>query len=101
MPVRVLEDAELELHDAMQFYEDRRDGLGSDFLMRVTETLEAIRNTPRRFPKYEAKKLSRTFRRAIVSGFPYIVVYEIRPTETLVVSVAHTSRDPGYWSERE
>ena len=35
-----------------------------------------------------------------VRGFPYIVVYRGRGTDTYVVAVAHTSRRPGYWQDR-
>ena len=98
MTVRVLGEAEAELQEAMLYYEDRREGLGVDFYERVTETILAIGSDPIRFPMYEGKCLSRPLRRALIGRFPYVVVFEVRDEETLVV--AHTSREPGYWEQR-
>ena len=100
MRPRLLREAEDELREAMLFYEDRQEGLGADFYGRVTETIRSIGEDPGRFPVYEGKRLSREFRRAPVKRFPYIVIYQVREDEALVVAVAHTSRAPGYWEER-
>jgi hypothetical protein len=97
---RVLAEAEAELLSAMLFYEDRHEGLGQDFYDRVSETMMAIGRNPKRYPVYEGKSLSRIFHRAPVERFPYIVVYQVRDDETLVVAVAHSSREPGYWEHR-
>jgi plasmid stabilization system protein ParE len=95
-----LDEAEEELFEAMMYYEDRRQGLGADFYDRVAETMRNIGEYPLQFPIYEGQRSSREFRRARVARFPYIVVYETRETEILVVAVAHTSRDAGYWEHR-
>lgn len=101
MRLRVLAEAEAELLSAMLFYEDRQAGLGQNFFERFSETIESIASDPRRYPVYEGKRLSRAFRRATVDRFPYIIVYQIRDDETLVVAVAHSSQQPGYWEGRD
>ena len=101
MRPRVLEEAEAEMLSAMLFYEGQQEGLGKDYFERVSETIESIARDPQRYPVYEGKRLSRVFRRAAVDRFPYIVVYQIRPEETLVVAVAHSSQQPGFWEDRE
>jgi len=98
--LRVLNAAEEELADAVFYYESCVDGLGSDFLTVATQSIAAIRDEPKRFPIYEGKRLLREFRRAKIARFPYLVVYELRQRETLIVAVAHTSREPGYWESR-
>jgi toxin ParE1/3/4 len=35
-----------------------------------------------------------------VRGFPYVVVYRVRPSDLYVVAVAHAKRRPGYWKNR-
>lgn len=100
MRPRVLEEAEDELLEAMFYYEDRREGLGTDFFEAVTETMCKIGATPLRFPIYEGQSLNREFRRAQVARFPYVIVYEVRENDPFVVAVAHTSREPGYWKHR-
>ena len=100
MRARVLKEAEAELHEAMLWYEDRKDGLGLEFYESVTETMIAIGESPLRFPLYEAAKTRYEYHRAPVPRFPYIVVYESRADEILIVAVAHTSQQPGYWESR-
>ena len=101
MRPRVLEEAEAEILSAMVFYEDHQEGLGRDYFERVSETIESIAHDPRRYPVYEGKRLSRVYRRAAVDRFPYIVVFQIRTDETLIVAVAHSSQQPGYWEGRD
>lgn len=86
--------------EAMYYYEARQSGLGLDLHDRVAETLLGIGETPWRFPVYEGRELRHECRRAMVKRFPYIVVYQIRGEDVLVVAIAQTSRDPGYWEER-
>jgi hypothetical protein len=37
------------------------------------------------------------FRRAMMDGFPYGVVYRVEDGTAFIVAIAHTSREPGYW----
>ena len=92
---RLLASAETELFDAAEYYERRRDGVGFRFL----DTVEAVRDEIERFPTIGQAQGGR-FRSLLVQGFPYIVVYQDRPEECLIVAVAHTSRRPGYWRKR-
>lgn len=85
----------------MLYYEVCREGLGAEFLAFATETVFLIGDQPLRYPIYEGQSLKREFRRARIARFPYIVVYEVREEETLIVAFAHTSREPGYWENRE
>ncbi|MFZ0287368.1 MAG: type II toxin-antitoxin system RelE/ParE family toxin [Terriglobales bacterium] len=40
-------------------------------------------------------------RRFLLRKFPFILVYRERASENIqIVSVAHTSRKPGYWKQR-
>ncbi len=101
MNVRILEAAEQELREAMEYYENSRVGLGVQFHDRVNEAMLAIGRAPWQFPLYEGKRrLRREFRRARVVRFPYIVVFEPRESEVLVVAVAHTGRRPAYWDRQ-
>jgi toxin ParE1/3/4 len=98
--LRIVGEAENELREAMLYYEKRQQGLGARFLGRVLQTLVSIRRDPQRFPLYEGRHLARPFRRARISRFPYVVVFDLRPDEIVVIAVAHTSRKPGYWRNR-
>lgn len=100
MNPRVLSEAEEELANAIFYYEDRRTNLGAEFYAQVTDTIQSIGSSPNRFPIYEGQHSKRELRRAKVARFPYIVVYEVHAEETLILEVAHTSREPGYWNQR-
>lgn len=100
MRPRVLSEAEVELLEAVIWYEDHRTGLGLEFYESIMRTCEAIGSDPGRFPIYEAVCISREVRRALVDRFPFAVIFEIRKEEILIVAIAHASRDPGYWQNR-
>jgi plasmid stabilization system protein ParE len=100
MNLRVLPEAAAEMTDAARYYEARRAGLGQEFLDCVQDAIFALIARPLAFPRYEGMPLGRYFRRVPVARFPYLVVYEVRVDEVVVVAVPHTSREPGYWALR-
>lgn len=100
MKLRILQEAEHELLEATVFYERSRVGLGVALHQQVTQLLDEIVREPNRFPIYEWNLSKRSFRRAQVNRFPYLVIFELRAEIILVVAVAHTSRLPNYWAER-
>ena len=101
MKIRVLAEAEVELRSAVLYYEECQMGLGKDLYDRVTKAIYAIAGDPLRFPLYEGRQLTRSFRRATVERFPYLLIYEVRDDEVLIVAVAHSGRQPGYWDHRD
>ena len=44
--------------------------------------------------------LSGEFRKRIVQGFPFSVIYRVWEDHIYLVAVAHHHRRPGYWRER-
>jgi plasmid stabilization system protein ParE len=95
LPVRLLPEARAEFDDAADRYEQQRPGLGVDFVARVRAVLDQIAANP---------KLHATVygdvRKAVVSQFPYIVLYREDPSEVVVIAEFHTARDPSAWQSR-
>ena len=92
---RFIPAAELELEEAAQWYEERREGLGLEFLTVVREKVFALMEAPDRW------RLINGTRRALLEGFPYAVVYrEFSDDELEIVAVAHLRRRPKYWANR-
>lgn len=89
-----------ELKEAILYYEDAQTGLGDRFNRAVDAVIEAIAQSPSRFAKYEGNSTRREYRRALLSGFPYLIVYQVRSELIRIVAVAHSSRAPGYWEGR-
>ncbi len=97
MTVRTAQPASDELAEAVRWYDTHRPGLGGEFLDAIAATLAFIESTPEVGTPLSPD--GRT-RRALVTRFPYQVVYRIRPAEIVVVAVAHLKRRPGYWTSR-
>lgn len=97
LPVRTSELASDEFAEAARWYEARRPGLGGEFFDAVAATLSLVETNPEIGTMIAGDGLTR---RALVARFPYQVVYRLRPTEIVVVAVAHLKRRPAYWKSR-
>jgi plasmid stabilization system protein ParE len=88
-------EAEQDIDDAYNWYEERRLGLGEDFLSCVDACIQRIRRNPETFAKVHEE-----YRRAMVRRFPFVIFYEHEEGTVTVYCVFHTSRDPDKWRER-
>lgn len=96
MKARLHEEAEYELAEASRWYEDKSEGLGSQFLAAILNGIAQIQRDPERYQRVDGEV--RVFR---LSRFPYKILYSIDSTPTLIVlCVMHHKRRPDYWSER-
>jgi len=100
LSLRVLPLAEREANLAACWYEDQRVGLGDDFLDEYVRVLRDIEQSPARFALLETIETDVEIRRAILKRFPYGIVYQVLPAESLVLAVMHLSRKPDYWIRR-
>ncbi|MBM4024158.1 MAG: type II toxin-antitoxin system RelE/ParE family toxin [Planctomycetes bacterium] len=94
-PVVILHEAEVELWEAVTFYENRCAGLGLDFEREIKAAVELIQQSPDRWPIRKDGT-----RRCLLRRFPYLVVYVHHNDQVWVIAFAHCSRRPGYWSGR-
>jgi plasmid stabilization system protein ParE len=88
LPVVLTAEAEADLDEAAQWYEQRSSGLGSDLVSRVRDTLAQISSTPLLYPEVHAG-----IRRASVRRFPYGVFYRPGKNRIEVIAVFHDRRD--------
>ena len=97
MPVELViaPEAELDLAEAYAWYENRRAGLGEEFLSSVDACLESIRRRPEMYPV-----VHEGYRRSLVRRFPYAVFYEPSEATVTIYAIFHTSRDPDRWRRR-
>lgn len=101
MKVRLHSLAESEIREAAAWYACRGEELGRRFLASVAETLESLEADPQRFTKLETLAPGSSIRRALLSSFPYLVVFEPFEDEVFVYAVAHASQRPNYWHRRK
>ncbi len=94
-PATILHEAEVELWEAVQYYESRSPGLGLDFYAEVEASVDAISQSPDRCPARDDGT-----RRHLTHRFPYVVVYVRLPDHIWIIAFAHCKRRPQYWSGR-
>jgi toxin ParE1/3/4 len=87
-------DAQAEFDEAVEFYEQRKPGLGKRFRSAIVRALRTILKNPERWPEREG------FRKYLVPVFRYKIYYEISDDTLNIVAIAHPSREPGYWRTR-
>jgi plasmid stabilization system protein ParE len=98
--VRFEAEADEEYRAAARWYEERRAGLGVDFLDAVNSTLLLIVRFPNGGASVPRLSAGLAIRRAPVRRFPYHVIYLVTDAAIRVLAVAHDRRRPGYWQPR-
>ena len=88
-------EAEKELNEAIDYYEDIESGLGYDFALEVYSTINRSLDFPKAWSVLEGD-----VRRSLVRRFPYGVLYSEEKDEIFIVAVMHLHRKPGYWKHR-
>jgi toxin ParE1/3/4 len=84
--------AEQEMLEAFIWYEDRSEGLGSEFLRQVK--IQSARLS--RAPLIHALDYE-NIRRAFVGKFPYSLHFRIEEQRVRVLACVHHRRDPQSW----
>lgn len=101
MRVELHPEARAELRAAALWYEERRIGLGEDFLAEVAASLTRIAAAPESFPRWpNVIGIPVPVRKATVRRFPYVIAFEVHADHGLVLAVAHGKRRPLYWLTR-
>jgi hypothetical protein len=82
--------AEIEINEAIEFYESRRKGLGKQFFTYLKGYFEIVKVDPELF----AIKKQPCFRELTLKKFPFVIIYEVFNDEIIMYSVFHTFRNP-------
>ena len=88
-------DAEEEFIEAAAYYERNVPGLGERFAREVRRAIERLLEHPE-----IGSPIDPNLRRAILTRFPYSLIYSFTSDLLRVVAVAHARRRPGYWRTR-
>ncbi|MDA3971225.1 MAG: type II toxin-antitoxin system RelE/ParE family toxin [Desulfobulbaceae bacterium] len=89
-------EAQLDVEDAYDWYEDHKFGLGEEFLSCVDAAVQSLCRSPKLYPK-----IFKDYRRALVRRFPYAIFYEYTDQKFLTIySFFHTSQEPNKWRKR-
>lgn len=89
-------EAEEDLKQAFSWYEEKRKGLGHDFLLQIDAGLRLIGRNPELYPaKYKGT------RNHLVKRFPFRVVYLTEEQRVIVLGVLHEKRHPEVAEKRK
>jgi hypothetical protein len=86
--IEIEERAKIEISEAFDWYEKQQLGLGVTFIEALQSAFITIQKSPNGYTKY------RYHRQFTLSGFPYVVLYEIVKETMYIDAVFHTSRNP-------
>lgn len=93
--VIVRPETEDDLKEAFSWYEDKRTGLGYDFLLQVDAGLMFIERNPEIHPsEYKGT------RKHLIKRFPYKIIYIVEKTKVIVLAVVHGKRSPKFTKKR-
>lgn len=88
-------EAESDLLDTVNWYEEKLKGLGANFLLNIEAAIESIIRTLEAFtPIYK------NTRRALVRKFPFGIHYLIEKEKIVVLAIFHARRNPKEWKTR-
>jgi hypothetical protein len=100
MIVQILDEALAEANDAQIWYESRKPGLGGEFSRILHESIKAISQHPRRWPREDSVPSDQEIRFVTLQPFSYSLVYKVGESDLVLLAVAHLHQRPGYWRER-
>ena len=82
-------EAENDLREGFFWYEDKRKGLGYDFLLQVDAGIRFIERNPEIHPiTYKGTRIHLTKR------FPYKIIYIVEQQRLIILAVLHGKRSP-------
>ena len=93
--VRVCSAAEAEYANALCWYAERSVDVALDFESEFEAVLVKIAESPDRYPACDSRH-----RYVLMRRFPYQIIFRPVADSNTIIAVAHTSREPGYWSHR-
>ena len=95
MKIKFLKIAQIELEDAIEYYEYQVPKLGYRFLKEIEESLTRIVKFSDAYPK-----IGKYTRRCLVKDFPYAILYYCEYDEIIITAVAHQHRNPVNYKNR-
>ncbi len=94
--IKIKQEAREDIADIFEWYENHQTRLGFRFLDAFEERISFIQKEPQVYSKkYKA------FRQALLSNFPYLIIFEIDENKIIVFAVIHANRKPSLRFKRK
>jgi toxin ParE1/3/4 len=91
----VTPEAKADIRETRDWYEQRQQGLGREFIDRVLEAIDRLESDPS-----AGIQIYGELRRASVPQFPYGVFFAVEHEITVVLAILHDRRSPRVWRKR-
>ncbi len=85
----LLNEAEIEMQQAYDWYEEKSIGLGDDFMLCIDSKMQAILRTPLIY-----QKVYKNIRRAVIRRFPYCIFFIKEDNVIQILSIFHAHKNP-------
>lgn len=95
MNCKFLYPAEIELDEAIKYYNHQLPGFGYRFYQEISSAIERIKIMPEAWTK-----VGNRTRRCLLKGFPYSLLYVFDEKEILITALAHHHRNPKQFKDR-
>ena len=95
LPARFRDEVAEEVHHAIDYYEADSPTAARNFEVEFRRIVKEVKEYPQRGSPTLANA-----RRRRLHGFPYSVVYLVKPDHVYIVAVSHSSQEWGYWVKR-
>ncbi|MEX0769645.1 MAG: type II toxin-antitoxin system RelE/ParE family toxin [Balneolaceae bacterium] len=84
--------AAFDLNEAIEFYNNRRNGLGDELRAEVYSAIERIVKNP-----YQYSSVKYEIRRHLIHRFPYSILYRVTKSEHIrILVIRHHRRHPKF-----
>jgi len=93
--IRLVHPAEIELKEAIEYYNSQVPDLGNEFYKEFDKALKRIQQFPDAWPK-----IGEHTRRCLLKKFPYEILYVLEKNIILILAVANMHRDPKNYKDR-
>jgi plasmid stabilization system protein ParE len=88
--------AELDATEAAKWYNDKRDGLGDEFLLALDAKINNLQRNP-----YSFQLIYKNIRRTLTERFPYGIFFIIENETIYILAIISTSRSTKIWKNRK
>jgi toxin ParE1/3/4 len=91
----VRREAQLEVQEAFDYYEEINKGLGFEFMRSFDAVLQSVKRNP-----FAYQTIYKESRRVLLRKFPYAVFYVVEENRIIIIACFNQKRNPIDWLRR-
>lgn len=95
LEIFVHREAQIDVQEAFQFYQDKSEGLGFEFMRSLDASLQFIKRNPQSY-----QTIYKDVRRVLLRKFPYALFYLVEENRIVVIACFNQKRSEIDWLRR-